>query len=182
MDAKLDLSALTQKIAGSKRYKYTLIISVAALAVCVYMLSFLPLSCAKTAENTDAKAQQTAGEGDLALEQRLERRLEELLQSMEGVGRARVMITLESAAEQIVASDERKSGSDGSYSSELRPATVSNAGREEPIVITELMPRVRGVIVLAEGAGDIRVKYNITAAVRTVLGIDEGSVEVFVMR
>lgn len=43
------------------------------------------------------------------------------------------------------------------------------------------MPKIRGVIVIAEGAADISVRFSLAAAVSTVLGIDENSVEVFAM-
>ena len=61
------------------------------------------------------------------------------------------------------------------------PATISKNGGNEPIVLTEVQPLVRGVIVVAEGAEDIAVKLNLQYAVKTVLGIDDDCIEVFEM-
>ena len=90
------------------------------------------------------------------------------------------MLTLDRTGEQVLALDEKSSGS-GSGANETRPATVQSGGREEPIVLTEVLPKIRGVIVIAEGAASISVRQNILAAVSTVLGIEEKAVEVFVM-
>ena len=43
------------------------------------------------------------------------------------------------------------------------------------------MPTVCGVIVVAEGAGDVAVQLDIISAVSTVLGIKQGKVQVFEM-
>ena len=61
-------------------------------------------------------------------------------------------------------------------------AEGAGSGGESPIILTERMPKIRGVIVIAEGAADISVRFSLAAAVSTVLGIDENSVEVFAMR
>lgn len=63
-----------------------------------------------------------------------------------------------------------------------RPATVSQTGGNEAIVLTEKQPVVRGVIVIAEGAADITVRMNLQNAVRTVLGVDLSCIDVFEMK
>ena len=113
--------------------------------------------------------------------EQLETKLERMLCSMQGVGRARVMLTFEKSAESIVAVDQKLVAGDKSSTNESHPATVQSGGKEEPIVLTEVLPTIRGVLVLAEGAANITVKCSIAAAVSTVLGIDETLVEVFVM-
>ncbi len=100
---------------------------------------------------------------------------------MAGVGRVKVMLTLDSTEEQILATNSRNQTAQSGSSEETRPATVNTGGGENPIVLTEKLPKVRGVIVSAEGAGNFSVRMNIITAVSTVLGIDQSRVEVFVM-
>lgn len=111
----------------------------------------------------------------------LESKLEQMLSKMHGVGRARVMVTLEKGTESIVAVEQKTVTGEKSSTSEIHPATLQSGGKEDAIVLTEVLPRVRGVLVIADGAENITVRCNISAAVSTVLGIDESLVEVFAM-
>ena len=45
----------------------------------------------------------------------------------------------------------------------------------------EKMPQVRGVIVVAEGAGDISVRMKLQSAVQAVLGVEASGIEVLEM-
>ena len=47
------------------------------------------------------------------------------------------------------------------------------------MIIKEVRPNVRGVIVVAEGAEDILIKEQLYSAVKTVLGIQGNKVEVY---
>ena len=104
--------------------------------------------------------------------QELERELEELLQCMEGAGRVKVMITLQSTGEEIVEKDRPASRSSvteqdaagGSRStndmnSEETTVFITDAdGRQIPYVRKKLQPAVAGVAVLAEGGGREQVR------------------------
>ena len=100
---------------------------------------------------------------------------------MRGVGRVQVMLVLDSRAETVIASEEQSSKTDSGTTRSIKPSTVSSSSGEEPIILTELMPTVCGVIVVAEGAGDVSVQLDIISAVSTVLGIKQGKVQVFEM-
>ena len=47
--------------------------------------------------------------------------------------------------------------------------------------MVEKKPKIRGVIVVAEGASDIGVKLNLYNAVQTVLQVEASKVDVFEM-
>jgi stage III sporulation protein AG len=44
-------------------------------------------------------------------------------------------------------------------------------GSERPLILAEILPQVQGVIIVAEGAGDINVQDALIRAAHTVLGI-----------
>ena len=54
-------------------------------------------------------------------------------------------------------------------------------GSNVPATQTVVNPKVEGVIVIAEGAGDVNVKTNIIAAVEAVTGVQTHKVQVFAM-
>ena len=49
------------------------------------------------------------------------------------------------------------------------------------MIIREDQPEVRGVIVVAQGAGDIGVRMDLLHAVTTLLGVDADKVEILKM-
>ena len=128
--------------------------------------------------------------------QELERELEELLQCMEGAGRVKVMITLQSTGEEIVEKDRPASRSSvteqdaagGSRStndmnSEETTVFITDAdGRQIPYVRKELQPAVAGVAVLAEGGGREQVRRNISEAIQALFGIDANKIKIAKMK
>lgn len=171
------LAEISAKLEKNRKLKLMVYALAAALAALLFLTSGVFGSCRSGAkEVSSVRPEASSGEAE-----QLEKKLEAILSGMAGVGRARVMLTLERTGEQVIARDEKRTEGSGGTGTESRPATVNSGGREEAIVLTERLPEVRGVIVIAEGAGNIAVRLNISAAVSTVLGIDEERVDVFVM-
>lgn len=123
----------------------------------------------------------------------LEEKLEKILSQIEGVGRVSVMITFVSGQEIVPASDirkneketgERDSGggtrniSERDYESKIAYEDLSG-GVKKPIIMKNLYPVVKGVVVAAEGAGDPRVKERISKAVQVLMDVPIHKVQVF---
>lgn len=102
-----------------------------------------------------------------------ETRLEKILSETEGVGKVSVMITYYASSEKALAYEtkiNRKADSGGSLDAESsdEKAVMSDG---EPVILREVYPDVKGVVVTAEGATDAAVKKSICEAVSTSLGI-----------
>ena len=120
-----------------------------------------------------------------------ETRLQEVLSCIRGAGRVEVMITYETGREIVPAmttsvnsngsetSDGDKSSSSQQSTESTQPATVSQSGSNAPIVLKEIEPVVRGVIVVADGAADVTARLDLQRAVRAVLDIPLSHIEVF---
>jgi len=124
----------------------------------------------------------------------LEERLRNLISEIEGVGRNKVMITLESGVQYVYAQELRRStdstagGSAGGAlaaggrvheSIEERFILVDTEfGRREALVLTRLPPRVQGVVIVCEGADNILVEQKLISVVTTTLGIPSTRVSV----
>ena len=178
MKKESPLSLLSKKMEQNKIVKYCVY---GALFLCVIIIFISSLSSkapAKSNGSAETAQQNSAAKSDT---EKLEARLEEILSGMRGVGKVRVMVVFEGTEEVVIASDESESKTESGSSKTSRPATVTNSGSEAPIVVTEENPKVVGVIVVAEGAGDIGVNYNIVSAVSTVLGINKNKVQAFEM-
>ena len=136
----------------------------------------------------------TARPGPMTHEEMLERRLEGILRTVEGVGNTRVMITLAAGthrvyAENVVRSESSTNEVDSAggrrdqrdISGQQTMLTITRDGNQEPVLIRQYEPVVEGVIISAQGAGDARVRAELSAAAQTVLGVEEHQVQVLRM-
>ncbi|MBO5281557.1 MAG: stage III sporulation protein AG [Lachnospiraceae bacterium] len=123
----------------------------------------------------------------------LERRLEETLSRISGVGSVQVMITLEATEELVVEKDQQtqssntteedsQGGSRYVYQSDRSENTVyHSSGSNEPYVVKTLMPEVSGVVVVAQGAGTGQISKEITDVVQALFGVEAHKVKVVKM-
>ncbi len=111
-------------------------------------------------------------------ESRMEDRLEELLAQVEGVGRVRVMLTLEGTGEKRVEKDKEIS-----QESSREETVYAEYGSSErmPYVTSETNPRVDGILVIAEGGGNSRIKAEIIEAAEALFGIEPHKIKIMKM-
>ena len=144
----------------------------------------------KDPAKTQTKVAETSGQGMTA--PALEARLEQTLSRIRGAGQVRVLITYETGGEKVTATvsttDEsltQTQSGEAPLSRQLRetvqPATVTGEEGQEAIVLYEKEPQVRGVLVVAEGAGDPSVRLDLQRAVQAVTGAPLKAIEVFEM-
>lgn len=121
----------------------------------------------------------------------MEKRLEAALSKLDGAGEVKVMITLSSSAEVVLQKDTASSlsetkeedGEGGTRSirvldEEETTVYTSEGSRSVPYVVKTITPKVEGVIVLAQGAGEGNVSMEILDAVRVIFGIEAHRVKV----
>lgn len=121
----------------------------------------------------------------------LEKRLEEILGQIEGVGEVEVMVTLASTQEKVLAeeknlnnekTDEKDStGGTRTTNKENTQNKVVMADGNKPYVVKEQMPAISGVLVVAEGGDDSYIKSAIIDSVSSLLSIPVHKVSVFKM-
>jgi len=110
----------------------------------------------------------------------LEAKLEQMVSSIYGAGESKVTITLSSQAKQVYGTNEKTTTDtqvekSDKFQKETQVAVVNG----KPIVVEEQLPKVSGVCVVAEGAGNKKIADDIRTAVANVLGIRETKVAVF---
>lgn len=124
-------------------------------------------------ESETQKAEET-----ISYESRMEQKLEALLESVDGVGKVRVMLTFEGTGEKTVEKDQTLTAE------ETREETVyEEKGSSEriPYVTSETNPKVEGVLVIAEGGGNSRIKQEILEAAQALFGIDAHKIKIMKM-
>jgi len=123
----------------------------------------------------------------------LERKLEDTLSRISGVGSVQVMITLNATQELVLEKDQQtqsgstteadsQGGSRSSHQISRSESTVyHSSGNNEPYVIKTLLPRVEGVVVVAQGAGTGTINRSITDVVQALFDVEAHKVKVVKM-
>ena len=101
-----------------------------------------------------------------------EKRLAAVLSQIEGAGEVEVFLTVRSEGELVVAT-ETTEHADGSVTT----SPVLSGG--EPIVLEECLPAVTGVLIVAEGADDLSIRFNLLEAAASVLDINQSLIKVY---
>lgn len=153
------------------------------------------------------KGQETSGEGTVqeistgsmndvdAYVKNAEERLKILLRKVEGVGDVEVMITVKSTGENVPLKDtpyEKKSSSTQAEGGEVRmeegesteEETVmmeTSDGTKQPYLVSETVPEIEGVAVIAQGGGSSEIKKEIVEAVQALFNIKAHKIKVMKM-
>jgi stage III sporulation protein AG len=117
----------------------------------------------------------------------IEQRLEKILSAIEGAGNVKVTVFLAAGPkykyafnttsnQRSIEEKDREGGTrvtmENNQTKQLVLFRGIQAGREEPVVTKEIKPDVQGVLVVATGAHEPRVKAKISRAVETALHIE----------
>jgi stage III sporulation protein AG len=130
-----------------------------------------------------------------AYRQYMEKRLTNLLLAIDGIGKVEVMITLESSAEVVIDKDTTVTSSDTTEKDaqggnrevsqwERQESTVTGAegNASQPYVVKTLVPKVAGVVVVAQGAGSAAMNQNISEAVDALFDVGAHKIKVLKMK
>ncbi|NLC43891.1 MAG: sporulation stage III protein AG [Clostridiales bacterium] len=194
MEKETYVRMFIERIKKIKNIEYFIFILAIAIIIGLFGNWFQPKEDIQAVnENYDSSDTQQAVINDEDSDQ--EYRLKKVLSTIKGAGRVEVMITYKSGAELIPAmntvesnteTEERDSNGGirkvSQVDSNSQPVSMSTSEGTKPLITREVQPEVLGVIVVAEGAEDIRVQMELQKAVQTVLGVDSNQVDIFIMR
>lgn len=124
----------------------------------------------------------------------LEEKLESTLGDISGVGKVEVMLTLQSSEELVVEKDtpvsrsntnetDSEGGSRVISQTDTQETTIyrTEGSDSEPYVVKTILPKVEGVLVVAQGAGKGTVDKSITEIVQALFGVEAHKVKVVAM-
>lgn len=155
------------RLRSDKGRKWLLILGAIGIAL-LAIPEWLPESSAPT---SNTAAQEFVAE--------TEKRLGEILSGMEGAGECRIMITLENGVEYVYAT-QQKSGSDRQEGNdkvverddtEETVIVIDSEKGKEGLLVTEIQPTVKGVVVVCEGGDRPEIQARIVEAVTVALNI-----------
>ena len=105
----------------------------------------------------------------------LENRLCNVLEKISGVTSCSVVVTLESGFSFEYATDKETNVDKNGNSTTVETIVFQD---DEPVIVKENYPEIKGVVIVAKGSEDIRVKLDILEAVTTIFKIDESDISI----
>lgn len=158
--------SIISKIKSIKNIELIVALFLCGIVILIFFSSFTQASTSKETTQQLSFSQWN---------EQLEARLAETLSLIDKAGKVQVMITYESGVEQVYAY-QIITQTNGTTVTETKQL-VTNQGK--PVLLYELAPKIKGVVIVAEGAKIATVKQEIVRATQALLLIDKGKIEVF---
>lgn len=152
---------------------------------CVLMLIALILYVGFSGDNEVTQTENEVKSGYITTMEyceKLESKLQSVISQIDGAGNVKVMVSVDGSPELIYVSDtDTKTSTTTSGTTTTTtssPIIVGSGSNSGGIVMTEKLPKVKGVIVVSTGAGQIGIKLDILNAVATLLDISTDNITV----
>lgn len=187
----LNLIGNKEGIKKNKTFNWIIIFFLIGLAIMIFS-SFLDITDQVTPYETETQIQETSNVLEKGTDPKTmqdyekiyENQLTEIITEMLGVSDVVVKVNLDSTEELLVESninyseqvtkEQDKQGGSRNISSVSKNEQVviyRVDGNDKPLVIKTIKPKVRGVVIVAEGAENLQVKAMITEAVQRLLDV-----------
>lgn len=167
------------------------------LIVCIILIAIILLLYGIVREakkKEDGSAGETSLTGTLPEAEDECEKLEKILSEIKGAGNVRVYIGYESTGEVVYVYDRtvnttvREDDSGGANlkttvtEEKTTPVFTGEGSSKNPLVEKTKGPKIQGVVIVAEGAADIKVRLELMEATAAALNIDEKIIKIFIMK
>lgn len=166
---KTKLLNFFEKIKNNRKLQILLLALVVSVILLVYIAYF-------TNETNEEKkpVNETYSTSTEEYVNMLEGKLENVLSNIEGAGKVNVAITVSSGFVYEYAYEETSKDSLSSNSKSSNLIFVN----DEPVVVSVSYPTISGILVVAEGGDDIKVKLGILESVQTLLDVTNENITI----
>ena len=163
-----------------------ILIAIAGIVLLAANFSEWKNSSSKTSEKQEKSIETSQND---AYVEALENKLVHILENVDGVGKAEVMITLKSSKESVLNKDlseekqteEERSGETQKVKKQEETILSDSSGNSAPYVIKELEPEISGIVISCEGAGNKVVEASVLEAVQVLFGVSANHIKVLKM-
>lgn len=167
MDSKI--KSYVEKFKQSKHKERLLIVA------CIFGVVLILLSEIKLPATASKKSAQTDYQQYISI---LEDKTESIISSIDGVGKCKVMITLQETDESFYAQNLDENKNSGYISKKSEYVLYEDNNNDSPVLIKQSFPKVMGVAVVCQGGNNANVKEKIISAVSSLFGISTAKISV----
>lgn len=177
------LKALKEKLFEQK--KLALVVFIGLLGILLICFSEVLPNKTESSEKGE-KEPESVSTDTFSYCDTLEKKLESVLKEMDGVGRCKVLLTLDSSDEKIYATDEKTNAKNSDNTSERtldsKYVRTNSKDGKEGIILKTKAPKIKGVLIVCDGGDNAAVEKAVTEAVCAALGITSNAVSVLKMK
>lgn len=167
------VKAIFQKLKQIKHIHIYLALATALFVCAIYFAGFGKKKSDNESEITTQDCTTAVEYADM-----LENKLCSVLSKVSGAGNVSVVITLDGGFSFDYATNtETKTITSGDNETTVTTETVILVSNE-PVVVKQNYPKIKGVVVVADGANDVGVKLNIISAIETILQVDRQNITI----
>jgi stage III sporulation protein AG len=187
MEMSKDISGILREKIGlgnnKKLKENALILAIAGIIILLAGSAFFPAKESKKSETGSDNKNITVNTSKTE-ETDIEYKLSQLLSSIAGAGKCRVMVTYESTSEVVPFINKNESGSNtdekddsggarkiSSKDTEESVVMEEISGSRKPAAAKEILPKALGVVVVCPGGDNPSVKEAITKSIQALFGL-----------
>jgi stage III sporulation protein AG len=177
--------SISEKFLTPKGIKILLIIGVIGIAL-IFLSDFMSSGNKQAVVASSSSSEQSLQSYTATLETKMKA----IISNIDGVGKADVMITFESGTQYIYEQTAKETNNttdqtqgDGgkqttaNNNNETTPVIITaDSGGQQPLIKTELLPDVKGVVIVCDGGDDATVQENVSKAVSIALGLSSNHI------
>lgn len=167
----MKISKIVEKIKNNKKLQFILLGLLIAVILLVYVAYFIK-GTANDKNSVQSENYQTSTDEYVA---KLETKLENALSKIDNAGNVSVTITVSSGFVNKYAYEE---DSDGFFKADDGTNLSLKLVDGEPIIISQEYPVISGILVIAEGGGNLQVKFDILSSIQTLLDVPNDNITI----
>ena len=180
------------KAKGNKRLIENTVIFLVLLVILIVVVNTLFTEDSTLNNELDNSNVLAATSNSSMYSDELEMKLKNILSQIEGAGYVDVMVSYLNSAEQIpmydstqnvmITNEEDTSGGKRKTEQSTNESSIIYDEKNNvrtPVIAKTVMPEILGVVVVAEGAKDVKVKENIINAIGAVVDVSLHRIQVF---
>lgn len=169
-----------RKIFSDGRYIKIIVILGICGMVLIMLSEFFPNNDEVSENNEKAVSDMEYSMEDYT--QKMEKRLKDIIQQIDGVGKAEIMLTVNCTEEYVyaeeISSDIMRDGDRSSSGTENRYVFSGNSSDKNALVKKIITPQINGVVIVCEGGDKSSISEKVYNAVSTALDIPSGKIYV----
>ncbi len=135
------------------------------------VIAVIALFASSISSSADEKSESSSADAYVEM---LENKLSTELSKIKGAGRVSVIISVERGITSELATETAARGDE-----EVTSPIIVNG---KPIMLGELYPKIKGVVIVAQGGDKLTVKMSILNATRVFLDVDVNKIEILTMK
>ena len=162
---------LLAKIKGIKLFQNKHIrLAIIILFVCIAALIFLSTFSSKESKEQNLTNTQITSSA-LEYSKSVSDNLKDILSSVKGLSNVKVTVVVESSPTIKYLTVEA-----GDNTSVIYSKQSSSSG--SPVVVAELLPKITGILIVAKGTNDLKLKNNLLNAISATYGVDIAKIDI----